>query len=96
MVITVRPWRRDGVLHDLPGALAHVAVQVGLQPVQQCVALLAAIRDGHLLARHSFHQLTVTRAARAAGTPVLLPQHEDVLVLRAPGGDRPAPAAGAR
>ncbi len=98
VVITVRPWRRDGVLHDLPGALAQVAIEVGLQPVQQCVALLAAIRDGHLLARHSFHQLTVTRASRAAGTPVLLPQHEDVLVLRAPTGrdHSPAPGAGAR
>jgi hypothetical protein len=95
VVITVCPWRRDGVLHDLPGALAQVATEVGLQPVQQCVALLAAIRDGHLLARHSFHQLTITREARAAGTPLLLPQHEDVLVLRAPAGG-PVPGAGVR
>jgi hypothetical protein len=97
VVITARPWRRDGVLHDLPGTLVQVATEVGLMPVQQCVALLAAIRDGHLLARHSFHQLTVTRAARATGTPVLLPQHEDVLVLRAPiDRDWPARAAGTR
>jgi modification methylase len=84
LVLTVRPWRRDGVLHDLPGALAQAATEIGLVPVQQCLALLAAIRDGHLLARHSFHQLINARAARAAGIPLLLPQSEDILVLRAP------------
>ncbi len=84
LVLTVRAWRRDGVLHDLPGALAQAAIEVGLLPVQQCLGLLAAIRDGHLLARHSFHQLINARAARAAGIPLLLPQTEDILVLRAP------------
>jgi hypothetical protein len=84
VVITARPWRRDGLLVDLPGALAQVAVEVGLQPVRQCVALLCAVREGRLYARHSFHQLAVTRRSRANGVPIHLPQHEEVLVFQAP------------
>jgi hypothetical protein len=48
------------------------------------VALLAAVRDGGLVARPSFFQLQAVRKARRAGTPMHLIAHEDVLVFQAP------------
>jgi modification methylase len=45
------------------------------------VALLAAIRDGGLVARPSFFQLQAVCKARPAGTPMHLIAHEDVLVF---------------
>ncbi len=90
VVITARPWRRGGLLHDLPGALTAAALHAGLIQVDRCVALLAAVRDGHLLPRHSFHQLAVARKTRARNIPVHLIAHEDILIFRAPAEpDRP-------
>ena len=87
VIITARPWRRTGLLRDLPGAITAAALDTGLQQVDRCVALLAAVRDGHLLPRHSFHQLTVARKTRARNIPVHLIAHEDILIFRAPPGD---------
>lgn len=91
VAITVRPWRARGLLTDLPGALARAAAGLGLEPAGQAVALLAAIRDGRLAARHSFYQLDTTRKTRAQGTAVCLPQHEFVQIWRTPPPDRPRP-----
>jgi modification methylase len=82
VVITARPWRRNGLLVDLPGQIIDAAATAGLHPVDRCVALLAAVGDGgHLLPRHSFWQLAVTRQARRNGIPLHLIAHEDVLVF---------------
>jgi hypothetical protein len=70
-------------------------IQAGLTPVERCVALLAGIRDGRLIARPSFFQLTAVRKARAAGVPLHLIAHEDVLVLAKPTGPEPGSAASA-
>jgi modification methylase len=83
-VITARPWRCDGLLVDLPGAVMAAGQASGLEPVQRCVALLAGIRGDQLLPRHSFFQLTATRESRRKGIPIHLQTHEDVLVLRRP------------
>jgi hypothetical protein len=48
------------------------------------VALLAAARDGRLMPRHSFWQLTSLRKARSPRQPLLLIAHEDILVFRRP------------
>jgi hypothetical protein len=61
------------ILSLVPAALAG---QVAL-----VVTSLAAVRDGHLVARPSFFQLQQVRRARAAGTPMHLIAHEDVLVF---------------
>jgi hypothetical protein len=92
-VVTARPWRRNGLLVDLPGQIIDAAIAAGLQPVDRCVALLAAVRDdGRLQPRHSFWQLAVTRQARRRRIPLHVIAHEDVLtfavVLLRP--DRPA------
>jgi modification methylase len=82
VVLTTRPYRHQGALVDLPGAAMHTAMSLGLEPVGRYVALLAGIRAGQLVPRASFFQLANTRAANAAGLPLLVPAHEDVLVLR--------------
>jgi hypothetical protein len=81
VVVTARPWRKAGQLVDLPSAVIGAGLRAGLTPVDRCVALLAAVRDGGLVARPSFFQLQAVRKARAAGTPMHLIAHEDVLVF---------------
>src|SRR5690606_19248709 len=82
VAVTARPVRRHGTLMDLPSAVLTAGVAAGLTPVERCVALLAAWRDGRLVARPSFFQLQQLRNARRAGLPLHLIAHEDVLVLR--------------
>jgi modification methylase len=84
VAVVSRPWRRDHLLHDLPGQIVQAAVAVGFEFVQDRRASHAAARDGRLLARHSFFQLHVTRQTRAKGRPALLPQHDYVAILRRP------------
>ncbi|WP_434739340.1 TRM11 family SAM-dependent methyltransferase [Micromonospora sp. SH-82] len=83
VVITCRPVRRQrDDLIDLPGELLAVARSVGLQPVQRCAALLAAVRDGQIVHRAAMFALMSVRRSRDEGIPVHLVAHEDVLVLR--------------
>jgi hypothetical protein len=84
-VITARPWRHRGELVDFPGAVVEAGRAAGLVPAERCVALLAGIRGGQLIARPSFFQLDNVRKARARGEPWHLIIHEDVLIFRAPG-----------
>jgi hypothetical protein len=84
IVVTARPWRKNGQLVDLPSAVIGAGLRAGLIPTERCVALLSAIRDGRLVARPSFFQLTAIRKARTAGTPLHLIAHEDVLIFTKP------------
>ncbi len=80
-------------LIDLPGELLSAAVSVGLRPVERCIAMLAAVRDGKIIHRASMFGLMGVRKARAAGIPAALVTHEDVYVLRKPlTGSMSAPA----
>jgi len=96
-VVTARPWRQHGELVDLPSAVIAAGARAGLVPVARCVALLAGLRDGRLIARPSFFQLDNLRRARRHGHPWHLIVHEDVLIFRNPGNPgssaaRPRPA----
>src|SRR5690349_5067142 len=46
VVVTARPWRKHGELVDLPSAVVGAGARAGLTPVDRCVALLAAVRNG--------------------------------------------------
>jgi modification methylase len=81
VVVTVRPWRKHGDLVDLPSAVVAAGIAAGLTPLERCVALLAAVRDGHLVARPSFFQLQQVRRARLLGAPMHLIAHEDVIIF---------------
>jgi hypothetical protein len=82
VVLSVRPWRRAGQLVDLPADVLDAAHRAGYVCLERCVALLAALRDGRMVARPSFFQLLSIRQARAAGVPLHLIAHEDLLVLQ--------------
>ena len=84
VVVSARPWRKRGELVDLPSAVITAGTNAGLLPLERAVALLAAVRDGHLIARPSFFQLQQVRKARAGGIPMHLIAHEDVLVFGKP------------
>ncbi len=75
---------RAGGLRDLAGDTIALCRTAGLVYWQHVIALLAAIRDGDLLPRPSFWQLTQTRKAIARGERIALVCHEDVLVFRKP------------
>jgi modification methylase len=81
LVTVTKNTRRAGRLNDLAAATINLAEQVGFGYLQQIIALHAAVRDGGLVARPSFWQLTQTRRARARGEPCHLVVHEDVLVF---------------
>ena len=83
-VVTARPWRQHGELVDLPAAVLAAGASAGLIPAARCVALLAGLRGGHLMARPSFFQLDNLRKARRRGEPWHLIVHEDLLIFRAP------------
>ncbi|MGH9076448.1 MAG: TRM11 family SAM-dependent methyltransferase [Acidimicrobiales bacterium] len=82
VVMTVRPWWRDGRLIDLPGALARVGEQAGLVLYERNVALLCGLRGEGLVPRSSFFALDQVRKARARGVPRLVTGHEDLVAWR--------------
>lgn len=84
VVLTARPWRRDGVLVDLPGGLVRAAAAGGFRLVERNVALLAAVRGDQLVPRASFFQLNEVRRARQHGVLLRVIAHEDVLVFGRP------------
>jgi SAM-dependent methyltransferase len=84
LVTVTRNLRRQGRVVDLAGHTVRLAEQAGYQYLQHVVALLAAVRDSHLVARPSFWQLIQTRNAHARGQPASLLVHEDVLVFQKP------------
>lgn len=88
LVTVTKNTRRGGRLFDLAGATVRLAHQAGFRYLQHVVALLAAVRDGGLVARPSFWQVTHLRGAHARGLPLHLVAHEDVLVFAKPDAAR--------
>jgi DNA modification methylase len=79
LVLTARPYRRNGGLVDLPGQLEQLAADAGLELHDRLVALLCGLRGSELVPRASFFQL---QKQRSGTTPrMLLIAHEDVLVF---------------
>jgi hypothetical protein len=84
VVVTARPYRRQGELIDIPGMVAAAGINAGLELVEECIALICGVRDGVIIPRASFFQQKNIGDAIASGDPQWLVQHEDVAVLRAP------------
>ncbi|WP_083911850.1 TRM11 family SAM-dependent methyltransferase [Nocardia takedensis] len=84
VVITARPWRQHAELVNLPAHLVTCGTLAGLVPVERCVALLGRLTDVDLKARSSFFQRDFILKQRAAGLPMHLIAHEDVIILRKP------------
>ncbi len=85
MVTVTKNLRRQGRCFDLAAATVRLAHQAGFRYQQHVIAVLAGIKDSHLVARPSFWQLNQTRKARARGWPAHLVVHEDVLVFEKGG-----------
>lgn len=80
LVLTVRPYREQGALVDLPGRLITLAEQHGLRFCSREVALLCGLKGNGLALRASFFQLYHQRAGTIER--MLLIGHEDVLIFR--------------
>jgi SAM-dependent methyltransferase len=96
VVLTARPWRRRGLLVDFPGALVRAGERAGLACFERHAALLVGLAGDRLVGRPSFFQLDRVRKARAAGVPLRVIAHEDVLVFRAPHPDASRERTGLR
>ncbi len=79
LVLTARPYRSQGALVDLPGQIIALAERASLSLCERRVALLCGLREGRLVPRTSFFQLTHQR--RSTFERMLLIAHEDVLVF---------------
>lgn len=89
LVVVTKNTRRQGRTFDLAGLTVALATGAGFSYLGHVIALHAAVRDGDLVARPSYWQLTQVRHTRARGEPAHLVAHEDVtafLVLN-PGAD---------
>lgn len=82
LLVVRKDMRVRGALRDLAGDTIDLCQRVGLGYWQHVIALLAKIRDGELVPRPSFGQLTQIRRALARGERTHLVCHEDVLVFR--------------
>ncbi|MGO1053263.1 TRM11 family SAM-dependent methyltransferase [Crossiella sp. CA198] len=83
VVVVIQPTRYGGVLLDLPTQVLEAGRAVGLIPVQRGIAVTARVRGHEVFTRV---EVTVRRAAehaRAAGTPIALTAHCDVVIFRA-------------
>lgn len=85
VIVTARPYRHRGELIDIPGMVTTAGTNAGLTLAEECVALLAGIRDGVIIPRASFFQTKNINDALAKGDPQWLSQHEDVLIFQRPG-----------
>lgn len=83
LVLTLRPYRQQGALVDLPGQTIALARRAGLTLVARHVALLCGLRGSELVPRTSFFQIQHQR--RGAIPRMLLIAHEDVLVFTSDG-----------
>lgn len=86
VAITTRPWRVNGRLIDLPGAVVAAGERAGLVLHERLVALLCGLRDDRLVPHASFFALENVRRAHGRGVPLHVIAHEDVVVLRRPSG----------
>ncbi|MFL1375750.1 TRM11 family SAM-dependent methyltransferase [Nocardiopsis protaetiae] len=84
VVVTTRPFRKEGELVDFPGQITRACQEAGLVQIDRCAALLCAVRDGEVVGRTSFFQLVEVRRLRKGGVPVHVVQHEDALVFTNP------------
>jgi modification methylase len=84
LVTVTKNTRPKGRLFDLAAATVRLACQAGFGYLQHVIALHAAIREGVLVARPSFWQVSHIRKARTRGEPIHLVAHEDVLVFVKP------------
>ena len=81
VVVTVRPWREQAELIDLPAQIQACTRAAGLVPVDRCVALLGRVTEaGGFVARGSFFQRDFIRRQRARGLPLHVIAHEDVVI----------------
>jgi modification methylase len=82
VAVTARPYRRAGLLVDIPGDVIRAGEAAGLVLHERLVCLLAKVDGDRLIPRSSFFQLHTVRQARAAGRPLAVIAHEDLLIFR--------------
>ena len=80
LVMTVRPYRKNGRLIDLPGQLEQLAAANGLTLHDRHAALLCGLDGNRIVPHASFFQINHQRSG--AFPRMLIIAHEDVLVFQ--------------
>ncbi len=88
LAVVTKNTRRRGRAFDLAGLTVSLATKAGFAYIGHVIALHAAVRDGDLVARPSYWQVTQVRRARSQGEPAHLVAHEDVTVHVRPGATK--------
>ena len=93
VAVTARPYRRAGLLVDIPGDVIRAGEAAGLVLHERLVCLLARVDGEQLIPRASFFQLQTVREARRHGDPLAVIAHEDLLIFSTPetslGSEKP-------
>jgi modification methylase len=84
VAVTARPYRRAGLLIDIPGEVIRAGQAAGLVLHERLVCLLTRVDGDRLIPRASFFQLQTVREARRRGDPIAVIAHEDLLIFRRP------------
>jgi len=83
VVVAARPSRQpDGSLVDTTTRLIDTALSAGLVPVERCIALTGALRGDRIIARASLVERRAAARAGAAGIPIALIAHHEVIVFQ--------------
>jgi len=86
MVVAVKSFRQDGAQVFLAGNTVNLCQQAGFVFHQHIIALLCGVgQSAALTPRASIWEMLRVRQSQRTDEPVLLGQHEDVLVFRRPG-----------
>ena len=81
VAVTARPYRRAGLLIDIPGEVIRAGESAGLVLQERLVCLLARVDGERLIPRASFFQLQTVREARRHGNPLAVIAHEDLIIF---------------
>ncbi|GAA2778980.1 TRM11 family SAM-dependent methyltransferase [Crossiella cryophila] len=82
-VVVIQPTRCGDVLLDLPTQVLEAGRAAGLIPIQRGIAMTARVRGHEVFARVGFAARRAAEQARAAGTPIALTAHCNVVIFRA-------------
>jgi hypothetical protein len=83
VAVVAHPRRHlDGSLIDLTAPLIAAGASAGLVPVERCIALMAELRGSRLITRASLAERRAAVRAHAAGSPIAIGAHVEVLVFQ--------------
>ncbi|WHT20187.1 DNA methyltransferase [Crossiella sp. CA-258035] len=83
-VVVIKPTRSAGRLLDLTSSVLRLGQAAGLRPIGRGVALTARVRGQQVYTGAGLAERDAAHRAQAAGTPIALTAHRDVVIFTVP------------